>query len=594
MRGGAEIILIGGALLLAAIGTSVVASRLRLPAMLLFLAIGMAVGSDGTGWIQFSDYKLAGEVGTAALALILFDGGLNARTDELRTVVRTSLRLSIGGTIITAVVTGVIAGTLFGGSLIQGLLLGSILAATDTAAVFGVLRASSLRRRVGATLEGEAGLNDPVAVLLVIGFMNWIQQPGYGLADMVLLFAKEATIGVGCGVLVGSLTGEGLERIRLPTAGLYPVAALGAAGVAFGSAQSLGGSGFLAVYLTGVLLAGRPIQAKQTITSFHQGLSWLAQITLFLTLGLLVSPSTLAGVAGDAILVALALMFCARPVAVYLTTMSDRFSGEERLLLSWAGLRGAVPVVLATFPVIKGIRGSTTFFDIVFFTVVISTAVQGSTFESFAKWLGLTTNEPPLPRQLAEFGTIRGMGAELVEYPVAADDSIVGRRVGDLGLPEEASLNVIVRGSSVVPPQSSTQIRAGDTLHLLVREEVAGRIPDLLQRWRNPMWTPRATDVPEEPEGLLTRPWTATDGDPSDPEMIAGSLVLERLRARADEAGALVRLENGHLAVTGSSVAVGNVGLVRRYAGVRLAVAGDRAEQGWWRDVITDLRAERV
>src|SRR3954454_2414840 len=212
----AEFILIGGALLLAAIGTSLVASRLRLPALLLFLAIGMVVGSDGTGWIQFSDYRLAGEVGTAALALILFDGGLSARTDELRKVVRTSLRLSIGGTIITALVTGVVAATLFGGSLIKGLLLGSILAATDTAAVFGALRASSLRRRLAATLEGEAGLNDPVAVLLVLGFMNWIQRPDYGLPDMLGLFAKEATIGAGCGLLVGRLAAEGLQRLRLP------------------------------------------------------------------------------------------------------------------------------------------------------------------------------------------------------------------------------------------------------------------------------------------------------------------------------------------------------------------------------------------
>jgi cell volume regulation protein A len=165
--------------------------------------------------------------------------------------------------------------------------------------------------------------------------------------------------------------------------------------------------------------------------------------------------------------------------------------------------------------------------------------------------------------------------------------------VADLGLPEEASLNVIVRGDAVVPPRDSTQIRAGDTLHLLVREEVTALIPDLLHRWSDPEWTPTAATDPEEPEGLITRPWMALDGDASDPEMIAGALVVDRLRARADEAGALVRLENGHLAVTGSSVAVGNVGLVRRYAGVRLAVAGDRAEQGWWREVVTALRSER-
>jgi cell volume regulation protein A len=585
---GAEFILIAGALLLAAIGTSLVASRLRLPGLLLFLAIGMAVGSDGTGWIQFSDYELAGEIGTAALALILFDGGLSAHPDELRPVLGTSLRLAVGGTVITAAVTGIVAATLFGGSLTKGLLLGSILAATDTAAVFGVLRTSSLRRRLRSTLEGEAGLNDPVAVLLVIGFMSWIQRPDYGLIDMLGLFAKEVAIGAGLGMLVGRLSAGALERVRLPTPGLYPVAALGSAAVAFGSAQSLGGSGFLAVYLTGLLLASRSIQAKQTIASFHQGLAWLAQITLFLTLGLLVSPGQLGSVAGDAILLAIALMFIARPIAVVLSTVSAGFSPEERLLLSWAGLRGAVPVVLATFPVIERIPGSSRFFDIVFFTVVISTAVQGSTFERLAHRLGLTTAEPPLPRPLAEFGTIRGLGAELVEYPVAAGDSIVGRRVADLGLPEAASLNVIVRGEAAVPPHDSTQIRVGDTLHLLVREEVAASIPEMLHRWRDPLWTPNA-DAPAEPEGLLTRPWLASDGDAADPEMVAGALVVDRLRARADEAGALVRLENGRLAVTGASVAVGDAGLVRHYAGVRLTVAGDTAERGWWREVIAAL-----
>jgi cell volume regulation protein A len=282
-------------------------------------------------------------------------------------------------------------------------------------------------------------------------------------------------------------------------------------------------------------------------------------------------------------------MLLARPIAVVLSTVSDGFSSEERLLLSWAGLRGAVPVVLATFPVIEGIPGSTKFFDVVFFTVVISTAVQGSTFEPLARRLGLTTAEPPLPRPLAEFGTIRGLGAELVEYPVTDGDSIVGRRVGDLGLPEEASLNVIVRGDAVVPPHNSTQIRVGDTLHLLVREEVAGVIPDLLHRWHDPLWTPSA-NAPAAPEGLLTRPWAVTDGDAADPEMVVGALVVERLRARADQAGALVLLENGRLAVTGPSVAVGDLGLVRRYAGVRLAVADDRAERGWWREVISALR----
>jgi potassium/hydrogen antiporter len=589
VNGEAEFILVAGALLIAAIAGSVVAARLRVPVLLLFLAVGMAIGSDGTGWIQFSDYTLAGQVGTVALALILFDGGLSARTDELRGVLGPAIRLAVGGTIVTALITGLVAAPLFGFKLLDGLLLGSILASTDTAAVFGLLRASSLRRRVASVLEGEAGFNDPVAVLLVIGFINVIKQPAYGVPEMIGLFARQVTIGAAFGLLVGRVARECLQRVRLPTPGLYPVASLATAGVAFGAAESLHGSGFLAVYLAGLLLASRPIQAAQSIAAFHQGLAWLAQIALFLTLGLLVSPGQLGSVAGDAILLALALAFVARPIAVRLITVRDRFTRPERLLLSWAGLRGAVPVVLATFPVTAGIAGSTRFFNDVFFVVVVSTALQGTTFEPLARRLGLTTTGPPLPRPLADYGTRRSLGAELIEYPVAPGDGIVGRRVSDLGLPDGAALNVIVRDDEALPAHDSTQIRAGDTLHFLVREEAAEQIPEFVRRWRNAAWTPQDAAVPAEPLGLVTRPWTRADGDPSDPELINGALVVDVLRTRGDRDGALVRLENGSHAVTGPSLAMGSAGLLGRYAARRASATEDRPEERWWREVVAAL-----
>jgi cell volume regulation protein A len=589
VTGEAEFILVAGTLLIAAIAGSVAAARLRLPVLLLFLAVGMAVGSDGAGWIRFSDYGLASEVGTLALALILFDGGLSADASAIRGVLGPALRLAVGGTLITAFVTGFVATALFGLSMLQGLLLGSVLASTDTAAVFGILRASSLRGRLSAVLEGEAGFNDPVAVLLVIGFINAIERPHYGFVEFIGLFGKEATIGACCGLLIGWLASTSLQRVRLPTAGLYPVASLATAAVGFGAAESLGGSGFLSVYLTGLVLASRPIQAEHAITSFHQGVAWLAQIALFLTLGLLVSPGQLFPVAGGGILLALTLAFVARPLAVRLMIFRCGFTRAERYLLSWAGLRGAVPVVLATLPVIHGIPGSARFFNVVFFAVVVSTALQGTTFEPFARRLGLTTTGPPIPRPLAEFGTRRGLGAELVEYPVANGDSIVGRRVGDLGLPDAASLNLIVRSDRALPARDSTQIRAGDTLHFLVRDEAAQQIPEFLRRWRNAAWAPAGEGVPSEPTGLITRPWTRDDGDPSDPELVNGSLVVDVLRRRGDQDGALVRLESGSHAVTGASLAVGSAVLVRRYASRRMTVAGDLPEERWWREVIAAL-----
>jgi potassium/hydrogen antiporter len=247
--------------------------------------------------------------------------------------------------------------------------------------------------------------------------------------------------------------------------------------------------------------------------------------------------------------------------------------------------------VLATFPVTEAIAGSTRFFADVFFAVVLSTALQGTTLEPLARRLGLTTTEPPLPRPLADYGTRRGLGAELIEYPVSAGDSIVGRRVGELGLPDQAALSVIIRGDEALPAHDSTQIRADDTRHFLIREEAAAQIPEFLRRWRNASWAPGGDGAASEPAGLVTRPWTAADGDPSDPELVNGALVVEVLRLRGDSDGALVRLEDGSHAVTGASLALGSTNLVKRYAARRMAVAEARPEQRWWREVISALPA---
>jgi cell volume regulation protein A len=483
-----HMILAAGALLAAALAAAAVAGRLRLPALVLFLAVGMAVGSDGTGWIPFDDYELARQVGIAALALILFEGGLSADVAGIRSVLGSSLRLAVGGTIITAVVAGLSATLLFGLSPVYGLLLGSILASTDTAAVFGLLRGSTLRRRLANTLEGEAGFNDPVAVLLVVGFIEWIQTPNYNLLDMLALFGREMFIGAVCGLTIGRLAAGALRRLRLPSPGLYPVASFAFAALAFGTADTLRGSGFLAVYLAGLTLANATIPARQTIAIFHDGLAWVSQLALFLMLGLLVFPGQLVGAMREGILLALVLMFLARPAAVLISTAVDRFSGAERVVLAWAGLRGGVPVVLATFPVTSGIAGSAEYFNIVFFAVLLTTLLQGTTFEEIASTLGLTARRPLLPRPLTEYGTARRLGAEVVEYTVSIGDSIVGRTVQELGLPRASRLTLIVRDGEAVPPTGSTRVRGGDTLHLVAREEIAVQLHSLLERWRDPRW----------------------------------------------------------------------------------------------------------
>jgi potassium/hydrogen antiporter len=392
----ANLILIVGGLLIAGLLASLAAGQLRVPGLVLFLGLGMAIGSDGTGWIDFDDYELARTIGVIALALILFEGGLSAGFTEIRSVLGASLGLALPGTLLTAAISGFAATWLFDLSLLEGMLLGSIVSVTDGAAIFGLLRDSTLRRRVARTLEGETGFNDPVAVLLVVGLIDWIQLPDYGIVDMVLLFLRELGIGLTVGVAVGWLAVQGLRRARLGSEAGYAIGTIGVAAVAFGAASSLHGSGFLAVYLAGLWLASVPIPAKRAVTLFHRGLALVAQVTMFVVLGLLVFPSQLGDVALEGTILALAVVFLARPVATLVSTALAGFTLREQSVLAWAGLRGAVPVVLATFPVIEGVPESLDFFNIVFFAVLLSTLLQGATFEPFARALGVTTTEPSL------------------------------------------------------------------------------------------------------------------------------------------------------------------------------------------------------
>ena len=587
-----HLVLIAGALLTAGLAAALLAGRLRLPSLVLFLGIGMAVGTDGLGWVDFSDYELARDVGVVALALILFEGGLNAGFGEIRPVLRSVVSLAVLGTLITAGICGLAATWLFDFSLLEGLLLGSIIASTDGAAIFALLRGASLKRRIARTLEGEAGTNDPIAVLLVVGFIDWIEQPGYGLPDMVGLFVVEVGIGGAIGVVVGVLAVQGFQRVSLATPGLYPVASLATAALAFGAAEVLHGSGFLAVYLAGLALGSGRIPARHTVTTFHQGMAWLAQLGMFLVLGLLVFPSQLDEFAIEGTVLALVLVLIARPAATFLAG-GRGFGLADRAVLGWAGLRGAVPVVLATFPVIAGVPQSDEFFNIVFFAVLVSTVVQGSTFEPLARRLGATTSAAPFaPSALAETGTIRQLGADAVEVAVAPEDAIVGHRIRDLGLPRRAVVNVIVRDGQAIPPRGSSRVASGDRLHVLIRREEMGTLRELLDRWREgPIGPPpRPPRIPEGHAPVFhVRPWKEEDGDPGRPERVAGRAVVDRLRTRRDVPGALVLLDDGYLAVTGPALALGRERLLSDWVRRKARGAPSEAERAWWEEVLGAL-----
>jgi len=584
-----SLILFAGALLALGLAASLLAGRLRIPGLVLFLGVGMALGSDGLELIEFADYEVARTIGIIALALILFEGGLAAGFPEIRPVLGSAISLALLGTLLTAVVTGLAASWLLNLSTLEGMLVGAIVSATDGAAIFALLRGSTLKRRLARTLEGEAGMNDPVAVLLVLGFIEWITRDDYGVADMAGRFVLELGIGAIVGAAVGWLAVQAFRRAQLATGGLYPVASLAVVAIAFGTADVLHGSGFLAVYLAGLAMGSGALPARQTVSAFHDGLAWVAQLTMFLTLGLLVSPADLDEIALKGTLLAFVLVFVARPLAVMVATAFAPLTQRDRLVLGWAGLRGAVPVVLALFPIIEGVDDGVTFFNIAFFAVLMSTLLQGSTFEPLARWLGATTEEPALRQQLVEIGTIRELGADVVEVPISEGDAAIGVRVRDLGLPREALVNVLVRGEEALPPRGSTQLQAGDRLYIVARQEAVGAIEDARERWRaGPVGPkPRPPRVPTSGAPIFTtRPWLEADGNPDAPELVLGIEVVQRLNTRWDVPGALVVLADGRYAVTGPHVLVGSREQLQWHARRRLRVAVSDAERAWWQEVI--------
>jgi cell volume regulation protein A len=590
----AELILIAGALLAAGILGALLADRVRIPGLLLFLGLGMLAGSEGIGGIEFNDTELARTLGTIALVLILFEGGLTAGWSEIRPVLGTAASLATIGTAVTAGLAGLAAKWIFGLSTLEGMLVGAAVAATDSAAIFAVLRRSTLEKRLARSLEGESGMNDPVALLLVIGFIEWIQKPGYGFADMAGLLTLKLALGTAIGLAIGRLSVSALNRVRLPTDGIYPVATIAIAGLAYGLAEVAHGSGLLATYLTALALGSSSIPARRTVVAFHEGVGWVAQIGLFILLGLLVFPSTLGDVAFEGLALSAALILVARPLAAYVATLFSPLNLRERTMLGWAGLRGATPIWLATFPVVAGVGAGQELFSIVFFVVVTSTLVQGASFEPLAKRLGLTTDEPALPRRLLESGRIRRMGGDVVSYRLRPGAAAAGHMVRELGLPREALVNVIVRDGRAIPPRGSTEVREGDELHILVRGELREEVEELTKQWhRGPVGTPPPEAVARRGSQVFTVRPAGELADPSAPREIDGIAVATILRSRRDRGSALAVLADGRYAITTETLtAMGSRQALARWCERRAQRSGDDpSERAWWQEAIGALIA---
>lgn len=451
-------LLVGGALLA---GYS---DRLRLPAPLLFLGLGMILGDDGLGLItvSFDDTGLVQGVGSVALVFILFYGGLTTKPTDLRRAAVPGAVLATSGVLVTAGIVAVATRAIFDVPWSTAILLGAAISSTDAAAVFAVLRRTALPRRLQSLLEVESGANDPLAVMLTVGALASFVQPA-AVGDWIVFGVRQLIGGAATGVAVGTVAVAVLNGARLVSSGLYPVLALAAAALGYGLAAALGTSGFLAVYVVGLLVGARVPRHRRSIQAFHDALANTAEIGLFLLLGLLVYPSQLIGVALRALVVAGVLTFLARPVAVHLHLWPLGYTWAERHLVTWAGLRGAVPIVLATFPLVAGHPEGILLFNIVFFVVFISVALQGTTIGLLARRLGLDEGAR-VWAPVAEAAPLEGVDADLVEVDVTADLPIAGKRLRDVPLPPGGVLTAVVRGDRTSLATGDTLLRPGDLL----------------------------------------------------------------------------------------------------------------------------------
>ncbi|OQZ03407.1 MAG: K+/H+ antiporter [Candidatus Brocadia sp. UTAMX1] len=467
-----SILLLVAVLIFVSVISSKLSDKFGIPILLLFLTIGMLAGSEGIGGIYFDNAQLAKSIGVVALIFIIFSGGFDTKWKDTQSVILPGAVLSTAGVLMTAIFTGLFAVYILKFSLMEGMLLGSIVSSTDAPAVFSILRSKriSLKPPLKPLLEFESGSNDPMAIFLTIGFISVLTVKNVGIIALIPKFMLDMSVGALIGYFMSKFILFFIIRLKLGYEGLYPVMMISFVLLTYVIAFFLNGNGILAVYIAGLMLGKSEFPNKKMIIRFHDGLAWLAQIVMFVTLGLLVFPSHIAPLIGAGFLLTFLLMVIARPVSVLLCLLPFKMDMRKKVMVAWVGLRGSVPIILATFPFVAGIPQADTIFNIVFFVVIMSVFIQGTSIPILSKILKLSvplTNQTNYP---IEFEKTAALDAEMIDVIVPFDSEVVGKMIGDLDIPEKCLIILIGRGGKFVIPSGDIIIESGDVLLVLANK----------------------------------------------------------------------------------------------------------------------------
>lgn len=480
-------ILLASILLIFGILSTKFSAKLGVPSLIFFIMVGMLMGNNSFGVIHFTNAGLAQTIGVFALIIILFEGGIQTKWTSLRPVILPSLSLATVGVLITSVIITVAAHYILNVNWLVAMLFGSIVSSTDAAAIFAVLKGQNIEDHAGNTLEAESGTNDPMAIFLTVSCIEMITSSEVNMAKLIGSFILQIGLGLLLGWVFGKIAVAVLNRINLESTGLYPVFAVTFALLAYGITANIKGSGLLAVYVMAIVIGNSEVAYEKATQYFAEGFAWMMQILMFIILGLLVNPADLFSVeiVLKGLLLSVILILIARPVAVFISTIKMNFSFKELLFLSWAGLKGSVPIVLATFPLLANIGDSHLIFNVVFFVVLTSCLIQGSSISFVADKLGLAEPASETPMHSLEIVSLGKANAEMVEYQMKPDALLIGKPLNEIPFPENTLVNAIIRDDKLVTPTGDTIIEEGDFLYILTPKTKKRSVKQLLQKKHN-------------------------------------------------------------------------------------------------------------